>query len=103
MMGEEFGSGMTDGLKRQRVFVKLYQFNYQYFNAYKRDFFKKSSQKSLEVKKKAVLLHPQWDGSSVGLERMLDRHEVTSSILVRPTRNALGRFFVNGGTLAQLV
>lgn len=30
----------------------------------------------------------KWDGSSVGLERMLDRHEVTSSILVRPTQNA---------------
>ena len=28
----------------------------------------------------------KWDGSSVGLERMLDRHEVTSSILVRPTQ-----------------
>ena len=37
----------------------------------------------------------KWDGSSVGLERMLDRHEVTSSILVRPT------FFI--GSLAQLV
>ncbi len=59
MIVEEFESGMTDGLKRQRVLVKLYQFHYQYFNAYTRDFFKKSSQKSLEVKKKAVLLHPQ--------------------------------------------
>ena len=39
----------------------------------------------LGVSKNGVLLHPQWDGSSVGLERMLDRHEVTSSILVRPT------------------
>ena len=45
----------------------------------------------------------KWDGSSVGLERMLDRHEVTSSILVRPTRNARRRFFFEGGTLAQLV
>ena len=40
----------------------------------------------LGVSKNGVLLHPQWDGSSVGLERMLDRHEVTSSILVRPTK-----------------
>ena len=44
-MVEEFESGMTDGLKRQRVFVKLYQFNYQYFNAYTRDFFKKVAKK----------------------------------------------------------
>lgn len=34
------------------------------------------------------------DGSSVGLERMLDRHEVTSSILVRPTSDAERRFFL---------
>ena len=36
----------------------------------------------------------KWDGSSVGLERMLDRHEVTSSILVRPTKNADGVFLL---------
>ena len=51
----------------------------------KNRFFQKKKRKNLEVKKKTVLLQPQWDGSSVGLERMLDRHEVTSSILVRPT------------------
>ena len=60
------------------------QFIYK-ISASKNRFFKKKKGKNLEVKKKAVLLHPQWDGSSVGLERMLDRHEVTSSILVRPT------------------
>ena len=37
-------------------------------------------------KKKLYLCTRKWDGSSVGLERMLDRHEVTSSILVRPTK-----------------
>ncbi len=39
----------------------------------------------------------KWDGSSVGLERMLDRHEVTSSILVRPTkrRDVPRRVFTN--------
>ena len=37
-------------------------------------------------KKKLYLCTRKWDGSSVGLERMLDRHEVTSSILVRPTQ-----------------
>ena len=46
----------------------------------------------------------KWDGSSVGLERMLDRHEVTSSILVRPTQRRCKASFVStGGTLAQLV
>ena len=34
------------------------------------------------------------DGSSVGLERMLDRHEVTSSILVRPTMKRRAAFFL---------
>ena len=45
------------------------------------------------------------DGSSVGLERMLDRHEVTSSILVRPTKlRRRAFFFTQGvGSLAQLV
>ena len=45
------------------------------------------------------------DGSSVGLERMLDRHEVTSSILVRPTKKRHAAFFFtrNDGSLAQLV
>ena len=71
----------------------------------------KNEKKNLSVSEKAVFLQPQterynadkWDGSSVGLERMLDRHEVTSSILVRPTRNADGVFSLKGGTLAQLV
>ena len=45
-------------------------------------------------KKKLYLCTRKWDGSSVGLERMLDRHEVTSSILVRPTlRTSLRRSF----------
>ena len=35
----------------------------------------------------------KWDGSSVGLERMLDRHEVTSSILVRPTKTPTAFFY----------
>ena len=73
------------------------------FDCTKVGFFQKHSEKKLEERKKAVFLHPQWDGSSVGLERMLDRHEVTSSILVRPTRNADGVFSLKGGTLAQLV
>lgn len=63
------------------------------FNCPKIENFQKKEEKNLEVTKKAVLLHPQWDGSSVGLERMLDRHEVTSSILVRPTENAHKAFF----------
>ena len=50
----------------------------------------------LGVSKNGVLLHPQWDGSSVGLERMLDRHEVTSSILVRPT------FFILSGVVSPV-
>ena len=41
------------------------------------------------IKKKLYLCTRKWDGSSVGLERMLDRHEVTSSILVRPTEERL--------------
>ena len=44
-------------------------------------------------KKKLYLCTRKWDGSSVGLERMLDRHEVTSSILVRPTKNVEWRSF----------
>ena len=44
-MVEEFESGMTDGSKRQQVLAKLYQFHYQYFNAYTRDFFKKVAKK----------------------------------------------------------
>ena len=45
-------------------------------------------------KKKLYLCTRKWDGSSVGLERMLDRHEVTSSILVRPTqRTSVRRSF----------
>ena len=45
-------------------------------------------------KKKLYLCTRKWDGSSVGLERMLDRHEVTSSILVRPTqKNVIMAFF----------
>ena len=32
-----------------------------------------------------VLYYFVWDVSSVGSERMLDRHEVTGSIPVRPT------------------
>ena len=44
-------------------------------------------------KKMLYICTRKWDGSSVGLERMLDRHEVTSSILVRPTKNALEAFF----------
>ena len=63
------------------------------FNCPKIENFQKKEEKNLEVTKKAVLLHLQWDGSSVGLERMLDRHEVTSSILVRPTENAHKAFF----------
>ena len=72
-------------------------------------------------KKKLYLCTRKWDGSSVGLERMLDRHEVTSSILVRPTKERQLTFFfitksfypqslsnsasqkLNIGTLAQLV
>ena len=56
-------------------------------------------------KKKLYLCTRKWDGSSVGLERMLDRHEVTSSILVRPTKNVIKAFFFLStlGTLAQLV
>ena len=58
-------------------------------------------------KKKLYLCTRKWDGSSVGLERMLDRHEVTSSILVRPTlRTSKGVLFLYSkirGTLAQLV
>ena len=56
-------------------------------------------------KKKLYLCTRKWDGSSVGLERMLDRHEVTSSILVRPTEERLeGVLFLStSGTLAQLV
>ena len=48
----------------------------------------------------------KWDGSSVGLERMLDRHEVTSSILVRPTKVETchgASLQIKGGSLAQLV
>ena len=47
-------------------------------------------------KKKLYLCTRKWDGSSVGLERMLDRHEVTSSILVRPTQRTSVRrsFFI---------
>ena len=59
-------------------------------------FFKKRKKKSCRFRKKPYFCTRIWDGSSVGLERMLDRHEVTSSILVRPTS-----FFF--GTLAQLV
>ena len=67
------------------------------FNCPKIENFQKKEEKNLEVTKKAVLLHPQWDGSSVGLERMLDRHEVTSSILVRPTIKTLQSVFsING-------
>ncbi len=55
-------------------------------------------------KEKHYFCSRKWDGSSVGLERMLDRHEVTSSILVRPTPNAARAFFYHlQGTLAQLV
>ena len=56
-------------------------------------------------KKKLYLCTRKWDGSSVGLERMLDRHEVTSSILVRPTQRTSDDvlFFYTQGTLAQLV
>ena len=70
-------------------------FNWQCKVKYIFNFFKKKCSIFLEIRKKVVLLQPQWDGSSVGLERMLDRHEVTSSLLVRPT------FFI--GSLAQLV
>ena len=57
------------------------------------------------IKKKLYLCTRKWDGSSVGLERMLDRHEVTSSILVRPTQRTSDDvlFFYTQGTLAQLV
>ena len=44
-------------------------------------------------KKKLYLCTRKWDGSSVGLERMLDRHEVTSSILVRPTQKNVQKTF----------
>ena len=57
-------------------------------------------------KKKLYLCTRKWDGSSVGLERMLDRHEVTSSILVRPTQKNVQKtffFLYIFGTLAQLV
>ena len=73
------------------------------FDCTKIEFFQKKKEIFLSVSEKAVFLHRIWDGSSVGLERMLDRHEVTSSILVRPTRNADGVFLFNRGTLAQLV
>lgn len=36
--------------------------------------------------KEFINLQPQWVFSSVGLERMLDRHEVGSSNLPRPTK-----------------
>ena len=45
-------------------------------------------------KKSLYFCSRKWDGSSVGLERMLDRHEVTSSILVRPTKKRRKAFFL---------
>ena len=54
---------------------------------------KKNNKKACINKKSLYLCTAKWDGSSVGLERMLDRHEVTSSILVRPTRRQKAFFY----------
>ena len=52
-------------------------------------------EKSCQFRKKPYFCTRIWDGSSVGLERMLDRHEVTSSILVRPTQRRCKASFVS--------
>ncbi len=65
----------------------------------KENFFTK---KVCQCEKYSYLCNRKCDGSSVGLERMLDRHEVTSSILVRRTKDAECVFFL-AGTLAQSV
>ncbi len=59
--------------------------------------------KTCQFRKKPYFCSRIWDGSSVGLERMLDRHEVTSSILVRPTIETRFNRVSFIGTLAQLV
>lgn len=52
-------------------------------------------EKYCQFRKKPYFCTRIWDGSSVGLERMLDRHEVTSSILVRPTQRRCKASFVS--------